>query len=392
MPVWARVLWHPNNVDWESGEGDPDFSFSGKPRNPVASRSGVGKDARMITAPTAYSTRPLTPDPPGTALARYFIALSKGADAIDFAESNPGFRSTPHIARAIKAAIAPATTTDPTWASPLVSYGLVEELFGLLRAVSVTAQLANAFRRVPLASLVAIEEGAGFSATWVGEGAEIPVSATAFNQTPLAPAKIRAMAVVSQELLRVGDPLAERAVARAITNAVARYADAQLLDPSVTAIAATRPAAITHGATAIASTGSSATQIATDLAALVAAVTTPGPFVWTMRPQTFMTIGLKIPGIATATTLLGADVVLAPHGPQQVTLLDPAEILYAEDPDATELSIGRQASIRMDDGGSPPAATIVSLFHANLVALRAGISVSWARTRDGAVAYMPVSY
>ena len=66
---------------------------------------------------------------------------------------------------------------------------------------------------------------------------------------------------------------------------VAAYLDGQFFTNTVTLSANLRPAAITNGATAITSTGSTAAQINADLAGMLAAITTDGGgLVWIMRP------------------------------------------------------------------------------------------------------------
>ena len=68
---------------------------------------------------------------------------------------------------------------------------------------------------------------------------------------------------------------------------VAAYLDAQFLTNTVTLSANLRPAAITNGATAVTSTGTTAAQMMADLNTLIAAVTTTGAsLVWVLRPLT----------------------------------------------------------------------------------------------------------
>jgi HK97 family phage major capsid protein len=219
-----------------------------------------------------------------------------------------------------------------------------------------------------------------------------PVSVTAFDLIRLRPFKVASMAVASRELLKIGDPVAEAALSTAIIRAVARHLDEQLLSPAITEIAGTRPASVTNDDESHTSTGSSAAQIAADLAAMIAKLGTEGPFVWTMRPSTLMRIALAIPGIVNGRTLLGAPVTLSPFGPAQITLLDPSEILYALDENSIQLDVAREASILMDDGEGTPSTTVVNLFADNLIGLRASVFASWLRARDGAVVSMAVSY
>ena len=49
--------------------------------------------------------------------------------------------------------------------------------------------------------------------------------------------------------------------------------------------AGVNPAAVTNGSTEITTTGTTAAQIAADLAGMIAAITTAGPLVWIMKPK-----------------------------------------------------------------------------------------------------------
>jgi hypothetical protein len=80
--------------------------------------------------------------------------------------------------------------------------------------------------------------------------------------------------VLTQELLKLGDPVSERTTRETVIAGVAAFLDGQFLSPTVTEIAAVRPPSITNGAIAIASTGSTRAQMNADQAALLAAVTT----------------------------------------------------------------------------------------------------------------------
>src|SRR6185369_14700187 len=85
----------------------------------------------------------------------------------------------------------------------------------------------------------------------------------------------------------------------------------------------------------VTSTGSTAAQIVADLGSMVAAMdTTSESFVWIMRPKTYNVIAARLAGVGLATTpgfLLGMPVILGAKSPQQITLVDPANIAYATD-------------------------------------------------------------
>jgi hypothetical protein len=345
----------------------------------------------------AVGARPVSTVPAGMVIARYLmaLALSKklGVRPEAIAAETREWRSTPQVAECLKAAVPGAVTTDSDWAQPLSRFGIIDDYLSVLRATSGFGQLESRFRRVPFYTPVVRELGTGVGMTWIPESYVYPLVVTGYDSLMLPALKFGGISVAGNELLRLGDPIAERTMRDTHIAGSSRFLDAQLLDPSVTAITGERPGAITAGVSATSSTGSTAAQISGDLASMIAAVTTEGPFVWTMRPATFMTIALKIPGIATPGTLLGQPVVLTPHGPQQITLIDPNEIAYAIDPQGIDISLSNQTSITMTDAGGPPtSAQMVSLFQTNATGFKTTFTVNWVRARDGSVAYMAVTY
>ena len=177
---------------------------------------------------------------------------------------------------------------------------------------------------------------------------------------------------------------------------VAAFLDAQFLTPTVTLSAALRPAAITNGATAVTSTGTTNAQVNADLGALLAAITTPGDgLTWIMRRTTLATIaqalGSQAPNLPAS--LFGIPVPVSANSPQQVTLVDASQILYSTG--EIELSISEQAAIQMDSAPTDPtvAATVmVSLYQLNLWGVRAIKWLAYLRAQSGSVAYMTTAY
>jgi HK97 family phage major capsid protein len=173
------------------------------------------------------------------------------------------------------------------------------------------------------------------------------VVATAYDVVSQEAYKAARIIVLSDELLTIGDPDAERTVRETVIAGVAAFLDGQFLTNTVTLSAGLRPAAVTNSATAITSTGSTAAQISADLAGMLAAITTTATsLVWIMRPTTAATIAMRLAGVGTPTdlprTLFGASVILSANSPQQVTLLDAGNTLYS-DTGAIDVSISQQA-------------------------------------------------
>jgi HK97 family phage major capsid protein len=204
--------------------------------------------------------------------------------------------------------------------------------------------------------------------------------------------------VLTQELLQLGDPNAERTVRETVAAGVAAFLDSQFLTNTVTLSADVRPAAVTNGATAITSTGSTAAQINADLAGMLAAITTDGGgLTWVMKPLTAYKIAATIGGTAAVDvpkTLFGIPMVLSINSPAQITLLDCNHILYADD-GGMAIDTTDEASIQMSDAPTDPAvaATVFqSLWDNNLWAARITRWISYLRAQSGAVTYMAVSY
>ena len=151
--------------------------------------------------------------------------------------------------------------------------------------------------------------------------------------------------------MKLTDPNAERTVRETTMAGVAAFLDAQFLTSTITLVAQTRPAAVTNGATSIASTGSTAAQINTDLAAMLAAITTSGAgLTWVMKPMTAYKIAATIGGTAAVDvprTLFGIPLVLSLNSPQQIALIDASCLLYSDDGEI-DISTTDQASLQLE--------------------------------------------
>jgi HK97 family phage major capsid protein len=349
------------------------------------------------------ATRVVSALPAYTALSRYLMVLgASGGDSLQQHMLAEKFLDSPQVKATLewrtKAAVAAGTTTDATWAGPLAPYGIAKELLTLLRGASILGQLENRFRRVPFRVKVARETGSGTGGAWVGHGLSTPVAATAYDTLSQEAYKAQKIVVLSNELLLLGNPDAERAVRDTVVAGVAAFLDAQLLTNTVTLSAGLRPAAITNNATAITSTGSTAAQINADLAAMLAAITTGGNgLVWIMRPLTAYKIAATIGGTAAVNIpqmLFGIPLILSENSPQQITLVDAAHILYS-DTGGVDVDTSTEASIVFDDAPPDPdvAATVFrSLYQNNLWGLKVTRWIAYLRAQTGSVVYMTVAY
>jgi hypothetical protein len=341
--------------------------------------------------------------PPGTAFSRYLMCLGAGhGDMYTELTLAEKFKDSPQVHATLelrgKAAVSPGVTTDATWAGPLSVYGIAQEALTLLRGASIIGALEGRMRRVPLRTKVPRETGSGTSGAWIGQGLNTPIAAAAYDTLTQEAYKAGKIVVLSEELLKLGDPDAERTVRETVIAGVAAYLDGQFLTNTVTLSADLRPAAITNGATAITSTGSTAAQINADLAGMLAAITTDGgALVWIMKPLTAYKIAATIGGTAAADiprTLFGIPLILSINSPAQITLVDAGHILYS-DTGALDISTSDQAMLQMDDAPTNPetAATVfLSLHQRNLWAVKVIRWLAYLRAQSGAVTYMTVAY
>lgn len=364
------------------------------------------------------STVKLNPLGPGVAFVRSLISyVASGGDLARAAEhADIHFRSTPHVKAFFerggfyrqaeqwssrhKSAVGGYSIDD---LSPL---GFSSDAFALLQSVSIFGRLAPACNRVPFRTLTPREYGAGAGGAWRGEGLPRPVALTAVDQLQQLVYEATVCIVVSKEWMRP-NAIYERALLRMIGNALAKYVDGQLLDPAVSA-STEHPASITNGATVVSSTGSSAAQIAADLASLIAAIESPADGLrWIMRSKTYAYINAKLASAGLPPTpgfLLGIPVITGSTSPSQVALVDAASIAVSYD-EAIVTDISTVTSLEMDtsptqDGLAGGGAQLVSLMQAGLVAMQQSMNVAWqpsavmpsSPAQPAGVAYMTVTY
>jgi Phage capsid family len=349
-------------------------------------------------------TRPISVVPKGTALSRLLMALGDaGGDTFHAQLTAARWKDTPTVAAVLdkwhtKAAVAAGVTSDATFAGPLAVYGVASEALAIERGISIVGQLAPKMRRVPFRTKVPRETGTGTGGAWVGENLSTPAAATAFDTLSQEAYKAQKIVVLSRELLQLGNPNAERTVRETVMAGMAAYLDAQFLTNTVTLSANLRPAAITNGATAVTSTGSTAAQINADLSAMLALITTAGAgLTWIMRPMTAYKIAATIGGTAAVDvprSLFGIPLVLSLNSPAQITLVDAACILYSDD-DGFDVDVTEQALLQMSDAPTDPpvAATVFeSLWQDNLWAVKVTRWLAYLRAQTGSVTYMTVAY
>src|SRR5690606_32806275 len=171
------------------------------------------------------------------AFTRYAIALARSkGNLMQAAEIAKGWQdSTPEVETVLKAAVAAGTTTDPTWAAPLVDYqNMSGEFIELLRPETIIGKIQG-LRRVPF-NIKMPAQTSGSTVGWVGEGRPKPVSSLAFDTVTLGFAKAAGIVVLTDELVRFSNPSAEAIVRQDLIESMAQFLDKDFVDPAKAAV------------------------------------------------------------------------------------------------------------------------------------------------------------
>ena len=352
---------------------------------------------------------------PGIRFARVVkcIGMGQGSrrEALEIAKEKYPHDET--IINIMKAAVAAGTTSDATWAGPLVGdeSQVFADFIEFLRPMTIIGKFGSggipSLRRVPFRTAL-IGQTSGGAGYWVGEGKGKPLTALDFSRTTLAPLKVANIAVVTDELLRDSSPSAEMIIRDQLAAALQGRLDTDFIDPTKAASAGVSPAAITNTITPTASAGSTADNVRTDLKALftafIAANNAPTSGVFVMASTTALSLSLMVnslgqsefPGITmNGGTLAGLPVITSEYitsvSAGSYLYLVNAQDIYVADDGGIEVDMSREASLEMADSttidsDTPSAVATVSLWQTNSVGFRAERTINWARRRDSAVA------
>lgn len=352
----------------------------------------------------------------GTAFTRYVGALASARgnrfEAAEFAKRWKD--STPEVEAILrmpldiieKSAVSAGTTTDTTWAAPLVQYqNMATEFIEYLRPLSIMGRM-NGFRRVPFKVKVPRQTG-GASVNWVGEGKVKPLTSLAFDSVTLDFAKIAGIIPLTEELVRFSSPSAEELVRADLASAITQFMDNEFIDPS-NASTDVSPASVTYGVSPVVSTGTTADAFRADVKSMFAQMLASNQQVasgyWVMTQQqalafSLMTNSLGQEEFANITmmggTLLGFPVVTSENIPAStgspvdgypIIFVMPSEILLADDGGVT-IDMSREASLQMETTPDSPvtASTVtVNLWQHNMVAIKAERFINWKPRRTTA--------
>ena len=305
--------------------------------------------------------------------------------------------STPEVALYLKAAVAPGTTTDATWAAPLVNQGIAADFLELLRPATIVGRIPG-LRDVPFNTKVP-SQTAGGTYSWVGEQKPKPVSKLSFSSEALGVNKVAGIIVLTEELVRLSNPKAEDLVRRDMIAGIAQFIDQQFIDPAVAAVAGVNPASITNGAPTAAAT----TNPVADIMGLINHFATNNipvdGLTFILSPTNALALSFRqnldgtpeFPGVGLAGgSYRGITFITSNAASTNVVALQPALVLYADDGGVT-IDASREASLQMDSAPMSPAdatTVYVSLWQNNCVGLRAERFITWKRVGTNSVKYL----
>lgn len=343
--------------------------------------------------------------------ARTVAYLSKGGfTPMDYVKAQPTWQSeTPEVAEILKAAVSAGTTTDSTWAGPLVQYqNLAGEFVEYLHPMTIIGRI-DGLRRVPFKIKFPRQTGAAV-AGWVGETKPKPATSLSFDSITLDLSKVAGIIPISMELMRFSSPSAETIIRDELAAAIVELVDNDFTDPDKTASANVSPASITNGVTPVSASGTDYAALKTDvksvMANFLAANITPDHVL--MRQSTALALSLmetslgnpQFPGLTmNGGVFMGMKAITSENidytedSPQEGTpliFLRAADIALADDGQA-EIDVSTEASIEMSTTPTDPVTSstvLVSLWQQNLVGIRAERMINWVKRRNAAVQYI----
>ena len=334
---------------------------------------------------------------PGRLTARYLKALvvarGRNVDAAAYASSQRWLEGE-QIARILKAGVSATNTGDTGFLHPVA-----QDFAALIRPLTLIGRMQN-FRRIP-PNVNCITQNTGAVASWLSEGAPLPLSALTIARESLVPIRLAAIAVTTNELALLSDPNSESIILADLAAAVVERMDKSFADPENKGSPEVQPRSITYDAQKFVSSGSDIASIVADLQLLANALNDGGSdlqnatFVLNPRTATYLaglrgtTGGPVFPGFGIrGGELLGLPAlvsgsVVRTGSPQEtfIALIDPSRVWLTES-DRIELATSRTADLVMDDAPAmnsvvPTSTSVVSMWSTESVAMRAAQFLNW---------------
>lgn len=315
--------------------------------------------------------------------------------------AGPDFRTrfgdrAPVIQRAVAAHTSGESTTAPLLAPGTSSF------LALVTPRTVFGRLTRA-SRAPFHTGVA----AGVAASamqWRAEGAPFPLGRFAWQKVSLPRRSAGGIVVLSRDVLRDASAGAEIAIETTLRDALVKFTDASLLDPTADATPA-RPASITYGATTLVASGVDGEAARADLLALIGLLseslaTLDGVVLILSEANAVGLAALLNPGGTSAFpdigaaggTLFGLPVIVSSVAGDQVVALHAPSLLVADRGELT-IEVSEHAALEMSatpahDASTPTPAELVSLWQTDSVGLLVQRWLNFELTRPDAVAVL----
>lgn len=373
---------------------------------PVAVDAGAGRGAVKIEGSGPISVRRNLPA--GTSFTRYVSALAVSKGNIMQAEriAENTYKDTPEVAHVLKAAVAAGTTSDATWAGPLVQYqDMVTEFIEVLRPQTILGRM-SAVRRVPF-NIRIPRQTQGTTGAFVGEGAPAPVQKLDFDNILMPWAKASTICVLTTELARLSNPAAEALVRQDLIDGISQFLDRRLVDPAFPGVANVSPASLTNGVTPVQSTGSTLAAIDANVRSVFSTFANAElglqSAVWVMSASQAIRLSmirtnqdaLAFPDLTmSGGTWYGIPVVVSNNvtpsgspGDQHIILVDQSNVLLADDGQMM-IDVSTEASLEMNDAPTGGATSLRSLWQNGLMGVKVDRFIFWTKRRAAAVQFI----
>lgn len=342
----------------------------------------------------------------GIGFTRFAMALATtGGDLVSAHALVAGreYRDTPAVVPCMKAAMEAGTTSDATWAGPLVQYqNLQTDFIEVLRPATILGKLERLRRAPPNVRFT--RQTAAVRVGWVGEGKPRPMGKLTFdNGVIVGQTKVSGIVALTADLVRMSTPAAEAIVRDDLLRSVAQFSDESFIDPTQAGLPGVQPAAITRGAYEIPSSGATVAAIDADAQAAIDYMLAGGSDLsaasWVMHPHTASRLHMKrdsgsraFPDIGPrGGTWYGLPVITSgavtsrgSPGQYHISLIDSSRVITNAD-DGILLDASKYGTLQMTDAPSPGNQAGLSLWQHNMVALMADRYLHFERADARAV-------
>ena len=351
----------------------------------------------------------------GVEFARFAMCLGSAKGNLEVAKNiaQQRYPGMDRLNEVMKAAATLGTTTDTDFASKLVDYqDMSQDFVDYLRPKTIVGQFGQgnvpALRSIPF-NVNIKGQTAGSTAGWVGEGKHKPVTSGKYDSVNLGWAKIAAISVASDELLRFSSPSAERLIRDDLAAAVIGVMDSSFIQIANTGTSNVKPASITYqfngSATAI---PAGTADPEADIAGLWSIADTGNLDAMSAVYITTPAVARKLSGLTNAVdnrrfpeitpfggSYQGVPVIVSNYVDTDAFILAFASEIWLADDGVVTLDASREASIIMDsdpqalvdgvDNETTFAPQSVSMYQTNSVAFRAERYANWKTRRANVV-------